>query len=436
MTATLPRSRVRLPLGRATGIRAVLAVAVATMLGVPVVMSDAASACNVRGQIVGINQRWEAILKPTFGSGPVGMTAYAVQPTNPDVLYVTNGKVVMRSSDGGCHWDEVLELLVNGGDVALSSATTTITSITIPERGARRRVLLTAVEVEQGVGQPHVIRSETGDANSYDLADSGLPLAGRPTDLRIAPSDDRVVLLALRAVPSVNDTPVGPVPPVGGTPAPSAPVGALYRSNDGGRTWAIAAEGGELGGAAVIDDIAISDLAAEDVWVIADGVLLRSRDAGSSFTDQGLTQASQDSAGYRFTALDVFQRRIYAFSRTSNSGSPVAVRSTDGGASYTAQNVPFQVESAAHGARTTDVLVGTPVSDGSADMYALSNGRWVSVAPQNNLTPWRVQIDRVKSTRFGLSPDRIYRTVATQAAPKPGDPPVKVDGDLDGLKAI
>ncbi|HVF19351.1 MAG TPA: hypothetical protein VNA14_03815, partial [Mycobacteriales bacterium] len=47
-----------------------------------------------------------------------------------------------------------------------------------------------------------------------------------------------------------------------------------------------------------------------------------------------------------------------------------------------------------------------------------------------------VQIDRVKSTRFGLSPDRIYRTVATQAAPKPGDPPVKVDGDLDGLKAI
>ncbi len=436
MTATLPRLRVAAVTPRATRVRGVLLAVLVLAITVPVVGSRAAVKCNVAGQIAAVSARWEAILKPAFPSGtPTTMTAYAVQPTNPDVLYVTNGKAVMRSSDGGCHWDEVLELRPEGGgDTGLSSATATISGISIPERGANRRVLLSVVEVEQGVGQPHILRSETGDNGSFNLADSGLPLVGRPTELRIAPGDPRVVLLALRAVPSVDTTPVGGVPPVGG--APGGAGGALYRSADGGATWAVAAEGSDLGDASLIDDIAISDTAAERVFVIADGVLLSSNDTASSFTDTGLTRAQQDSEGFRFTAVDVYQNRVYAFSQTSNSGSAVALRSTNNGAAYTKQNVPFVVESVAHGARTTDVLVGTPVKDGSADMYTLSNGRWVSVAPQPNLTPWRVQIDRSTSTRFGMSPEKIYRTTPTQAAPEPGDPPVKVDGDVDALKGI
>ena len=442
VTVTPPRTGAAAPRGLVSRRRATLAVALATLIAVPIVASQAqAPACNVKGAIALVNSRWESISRPTFPAGPVGtpvgMTAYAVQPSNPDVIYVTNGKAVMRSSDAGCHWDEVLELRPEGGgDVGLSSATATITAITIPERGAKRRVLLSVVEVEQGVGRPHIVRSETGDNGSFDLADQGLPPVGRPTDLRIAPRDDRMVLLALRAVPSLNDTPLGPVPPVSGAPTQSGPVGALYRSSDGGRTWAVAAEGSELGDAAVIDDIAISDTAAEDVWIIADGVLLSSRDGGASFSDRGLAIADQDAQGYRFTTLDVFQKRIYAFSRTTNAGRPAALRSNDNGASYRAVTVPFVAESAAHGARIDEVLVGTPVADGSSDMYTLSAGRWVSVAPANNLTPWRVQIDRVRSIRFGLSPEKLYRTTADRTKPKPGAPPTRVNDDLDGLQTV
>ena len=439
MTATLPRNRAVATSNRTPRMRAVLLVALVTALGVPIVSSGAqttVASCNVANQIVPAPPSWEAITKPAFAVGPATMSAFAAQPTNPDVIYVTNGKAVMRSSDSGCHWDEVLELRPEGnGDVPLSSAVTTITAITIPERDPKRRVLLSMVEVEEGIGRPHVAVSESGDAGSYDLADTGLPAVGRPTDLRIAPSDPRVVLLALRAVPSLNDTPVGTLPPVGGTPAPSAPGGALYRSNDGGRTWAVAAEGGDLGGAAVIDDIAISNLAAERVWVIADGVLLRSDDQGSSFTDRGLTQAQQDEAGYHFTAIDTYQSRVLAFSRTSNSGSAVVLRSDNSGTSYTSSNIPFAVDSAAHGTRVDDVLVGTPVADGASSLYQLSNRRWTTVAPTSLQTTWRIQITRVRAVRFGLSPEKLYRTIADRTAPKLGDPPVPVD-DIDGLAGV
>ncbi|HVE98784.1 MAG TPA: hypothetical protein VNA12_06370 [Mycobacteriales bacterium] len=431
MTATLPRPRL-------TRARAVLLTALATVLAVPVVASQAQTArrCSVANRIAPVNNRWEAILKPAFDVGPQTMTAYAVQPTNPDIIYVTNGKVVKRSSDAGCSFDPVLELAPNGnGDVALSSVTTTITSITLPERGAKRRVLITAVEVQEGAGRPHVIRSESGDVDTFELGDAGLPPVGRPNDLRIAPSDPNFVLLALRAVPGLSETPVGPVPPVGGTPTQSGPVGALYRSGDGGRTWERASSGNELDGAAVIDDVAISNLNADRVWVIADGVLLSSTDRATTFTDRGLTRAQQQSGNYRFTTLDVFQQRVLAFSSTGPGG-PSAVRSDNGGGTYTVSTVPFVAESAAHGARVNDVVVGTTVRDGSSDVYALSNGRWTAVTPQPNLAPFRVQIDRIRAIRFGLSPDKLYRSTADQQKPNLGDPPIAVPDDIDGLGKV
>ncbi|HVE63535.1 MAG TPA: hypothetical protein VNB94_07020, partial [Mycobacteriales bacterium] len=312
---------------RTRRIRPTLLAALVTVLAVPLVTSQAQVAgprCPDRNQIVPVGgnvARWEAIAKPAFDNGPQAMTAYAVQPTDPSIIYVTNGKTVMRTSDSGCTFDEVLELRPEAsGDVALSSATTTITSLTLPERGSPRRVIATAVEVDSGVGRPHILRTDTGNNGTWEIADGGLPPVGRPVDLRIAPGDARIVYLSLRAVSGLDDTPVGPLPPVGGTPAPSGPVGAIYRSGNGGQSWAQVAQGDQLGGATVLDDIAVSDLSADRVFVIANGVLLSSNDGGATFTDSGLTRAQQSSAGYRFTTLDVFQKRILAFSSTTSAG--------------------------------------------------------------------------------------------------------------------
>jgi len=414
-----------------------------TVLAVPLVTSQAqvaAPRCPDRNQIVPVGgnvARWEAIAKPAFDNGPQTMTAYAVQPTDPSILYVTNGKTVMRSSDSGCTFDEVLELRPEAsGDVALSSATTTITSLTLPERGSPRRVIATAVEVESGVGRPHVLRTDTGNNGTWEIADGGLPPVGRPVDLRIAPADARIVYLSLRAVSSLDDTPVGPIPPVGGAPSPSGPVGALYRSGNGGQSWTQVAQGDQLGGATVLDDVAVSDLSADRVFVIADGVLLSSSDGGATFTDSGLTRAQQSSAGYRFTTLDIFQQRILAFSRTTTAGRPAAVRSNDNGRTYSASTVPFVAESAAHGSRTSDVVVGTTLADGTTDVYALSNNRWVAVTPAPNAVPFRVQIDRVRSIRFGLSPEKLYRTIADRSKPGVAPPPIRVDSDAGNLAGV
>ena len=430
MRGSLPDVRV----GR---VRAALALAIATVLAVPIVASQAqARRCQVANRIVRVNNAWEAVLKPAFDVGPQTLTAYAVQPTNPEVIYVTNGKSVERSSDGGCTFDRVFELTPNGtGDTNLNSATTTITSITLPERGAPRRVLLTAVEIEEGVGRPHVIRSDSGDNGTYDVADSGLPPVGRPTKLRIAPSDPNFVLLALRAVPAVPDTPAGELPPIGPAPAPGAPVGALYRSDDGGRTWSQAAGGGETSSASTINDIAISDVNPSRVWIIADGVLLSSADRAASFTDRGLTRSQQQLGDYRFTTLDVYQSRVLAFSVTGPGG-PSVLRSDNSGTSYSTASVPFVAESAAHGGRLNDVVAGTTVQDGTTKLFALSNGRWVEVTPQPNATPFRVQIDRVRFIRFGLSPDKLYRSTADQQKPDITTPPKQIIGDIGNLSRV
>ncbi|HVE63788.1 MAG TPA: hypothetical protein VNB94_08315 [Mycobacteriales bacterium] len=429
---------------RATRGRTAVLAALVTVLAVPIVTSQAqvaAPRCPDRNQIVPVGgnvARWEAIAKPRFDVGPQSMTTYAVQPTDPSIIYVTNGKTIMRTSNSGCTFDEVLELRPEGsGDVALSSLTTTITSLTLPERGSPRRVLATAVEVDAGVGRPHVLRTDTGNNGTWQLADEGLPPVGRPTDLRIAPGDARVAYLSLRAVTGLDDTPAGPLPPITApAPTPAGPIGALYRSVDGGATWSQVAQSDQLGGASIIDDIAVSDLTTQRVYVIADGVLLSSRDGGESFTDAGLTRAQQSSAGYRFTTLDVFQQRVLAFSRTATGKGPVAVRSNDDGRTYTAANVPFVAESAAHGARTNDVIVGTTLADGTTSVFALSNNRWSEVTPAPNATPFQVQIDRRRSIRFGLSTEKIYRTIADRGRPDVALPPVKSDTDLDNLAGI
>ena len=62
--------------------------------------------CTIPGQITPHPEFWYSVKVPAFPSGPQLISDYAVEPLVSERLYVTNGQVVMRSSDSGCHWSQ------------------------------------------------------------------------------------------------------------------------------------------------------------------------------------------------------------------------------------------------------------------------------------------------------------------------------------------
>jgi hypothetical protein len=45
-----------------------------------------------------------------FDGGGIWMTTGAVDPVDPNKIYVTEGRQLLRSTDGGCSWKKIYEL--------------------------------------------------------------------------------------------------------------------------------------------------------------------------------------------------------------------------------------------------------------------------------------------------------------------------------------
>lgn len=65
---------------------------------------------------------WYSIDVPSFPSGPQVIADYAVDPLAADHLYVSNGEVVLRSTDAGCHWSTSYALPSSGAGPTASDA--------------------------------------------------------------------------------------------------------------------------------------------------------------------------------------------------------------------------------------------------------------------------------------------------------------------------
>ncbi len=396
---------------RAAGLAALVVV-----VAVPVVSSVAQTPNKCPAQIRTLPSRWEAIPKPPFPTGSQVLTAFAVMPQNPDTIYVTNGTSVMRSGNGGCAWDRVLELTPTGsGNLGLSSSTTTITAITIPEAvPTSRHVLLSARELDAGgSSRPHVIYSDTGNFGSFVTGDQGLPPVGTLRDVRVAASNGRVVYASLDVVPSTE-----PVP--GGS---GAATGAIYRSDDGGLTWAARTSPLGIGGGSQIADLSVDPKQPNVLFVVAGGKLYRSVDGGTTVTDLRLTDRD---ARYSFTAVDVFHGPgaavVSAFSSASVTGVGVMLRSVDGGSTFKQQAGPNGVvESVAHGATKDTLVVGTtPGGSGgpTVALYDPTPGNWQDRTPTTSTAAFGVQFDRIDDLPYARSLTHVLRYV--------GNPPPKV----------
>ncbi|MFE6648967.1 hypothetical protein ACFVJS_20545 [Nocardioides sp. NPDC057772] len=157
--------------------------------------------------------------------------AYAVDPVEPQRMYATNSKSVLRSVDGGCSWEAVYRLpptpTAQTGPQSETAANVhteldEITTIALPRsKRAGNRVYLGVLArgpLRQNLGTA-VLRSDDGGEHWTSLR-SGLPVHQELRQLSVAPSDpDRLYAVFIGAA--------------------KQPPAALYASFDGGRSWSV-----------------------------------------------------------------------------------------------------------------------------------------------------------------------------------------------------
>ena len=270
------------------------------------------------------------------GASDVGrIEAFAVDSSDPAVVYAVASRTgVLKSGDGGGHWAVVLPGSFE--DIAVAAA--------------RPATVYTVG------GDGVVLRSDDGGETWSNP--SGTVLDDfRPVAVASDPVSERTVFLGTRAgvfkttdggetwssaskglpnggaanVTSLTTDPRHPgrlfagIYPTGGTP------GGLYRSTDGGSTWALLITSGTEQG---VSRPALGPEGSATIYVAAAGALLRSDDAGGSWEQVGPGLALGSSVHLVAAdprAEDVVYAGIIDGSRACGSN---LVKSTDGGATW------------------------------------------------------------------------------------------------------
>ncbi len=331
---------------------------------------------------------WQELPAPAFQAelgtqAPQTVVSHAVDPDNPNRLAITNGKSIYVSNDGGCTWFPGLRLDRVPSDpqrMPLSYDLANILSVHISPSGA---IFALAAELEMEgqdrVSRPHVLVSREPNAGpgTWAVSDEGLPPVGRPLALEIHPNGD-VMYLSLSGareddgggVPCLPE-PAGCPPGTGGGGGSGVSAGLLWRSTDGGRTWAMRTSPNDLNGVSAIKHMSVDDddSRGDMLWVVANGLLRLSTDGGATFqAPEGLTQ--QDFA---FTAVESIDSgeipdvvKLVAFSESRQ-----MIRLTAAG-EWIRSNVYFQtVESVTHRPEGDIVVATRPAMGGSAAVYRI-----------------------------------------------------------------
>ena len=273
------------------------------------------------------------------------ITGLAVDPQAPARMFITNGTEVLRSTNSGCDWKSVF---VGAEEASLSGptgGTATILSISMSDRGAVPPYML----VRQDVGpvtRPRVFLGTDGGAN-WGAGDAGLPPAGVPELLRVAPSDPDTAYVVID-VAGVTD--------------------AIYATTNGGATWTLRGRSPSTG----VNDLKVDPSRPNDLWIGGGDGLYHSTDGGASFTP------IDAFTGQEVGPVDVFHSggpaRIIAFSRTANVGQV----SEDGGQTWLGVSMPGLPQSVAHGDFADSVLIATGAS---VFVYAPTVLTWIDLFP-------------------------------------------------------
>lgn len=279
------------------------------------------------------------------------VVAYAVAPTNPSRLFVTDGRVIDRSLDGGCTWRTVytaatiiapqrtpLGSVVEVGD---RIAQLVVAHSASPPRDVVYATLspcraTATVSVVPGCG---VVVSQNDGASwrsdwFVDAASLAMPpLAPLSIDaLAVAPSDPNRVYLLVNTPTSVQ----------------------LYASTDAARSWTLRSWN------AASPPLAVDPLYPDQLWAGGEAGLLHSLNGGSTWI------AAPGVSG-KSIVLDVARRAGRAAVVTVAYTGGGVLQSSNGGTAWKPmKRAPAQVTSIAHGSQPGDLAVTTDPAGPSA----------------------------------------------------------------------
>ena len=294
---------------------------------------------------------WVTVAAPEFAAGPAEVADYAVAARDPDRLYVTNGTVVVVSTDGGCTW------------------TDSLTQPDLPLLGATPEVRLLAVSAsDPDVGyaalgsdtaaRPGVLRTTDG-GRSWQPADRGLEaVQGRPLRLVVSPSRPEVAYLVVEG----NQVSQGD--------RAAEVARALFATEDGGATWTertaspLLVRGptqqvGPVGisGNGSFEGVAVDPRDSRRVWLYGGFGLYVSTDGAR--TSQRAVSGFEVEGGGPIGHVDLYRSahvsRVLAFGSQHDK----AWGSFDGGAKFFATATPGIVRSAVSGRRHSELAVAT-----------------------------------------------------------------------------
>lgn len=359
---------------------------------------------------------WAAVELPRTPAPPSGIRealpnppgnrfhAYAVDPSDPETIYVADEWRVLVSNDGGCRWrqafDVLEEPLPSGEERHIVSLSAGLT----PTGGVRVYALIRRGTAGVGTSPCCVFDASvaelatpaaSGEWETQPILDTeGAPVVGNALHLKLAPSDAGVLYLVNQALPAVEQD-----------PHPRSHT--LYASGDGGATWELRARsvrtgadtywlgdfscaGGEERCTGIhFGHLAVDPLEPDVLWSANDSGIFQSTDGGRSWVSR---QALTMGALGRVQAVDVHHARkrrvriaVFGASKTAWSAdgartwalrAPAVVRTFDGG---TYEQV--QIASIAAGP-AKDEFVGLFPWPNEAEQVLVARGnRWLQTSP-------------------------------------------------------
>jgi photosystem II stability/assembly factor-like uncharacterized protein len=286
---------------------------------------------------------WNVISLPNPRSGPPKITDHAVDPTNADVIYATNGTVVAVSVDAGCSWKQ---------PYPAAPADALPSSVKMIDAPSTNVAVLGIQRANDLAGIPSI--AYTQDAGqTWSEGGVGLPPVGTIEFLE-SPGDVRGVMYA-------------------GIDEGAGAADLLYVSNDNGATWTLRSDLSKATPQMSIYGLSADPQDPEVLFAYGPGGLWKSEDSGRSFS------RIPDLAGENVLDADVIHEqgkdaRVMAIL----GGKTEALLSTNGGRNFNVVPTPGQADSIDHGSADWQFVI---TGGGNTYLYDRLNRAWRNLAP-------------------------------------------------------
>jgi hypothetical protein len=298
---------------------------------------------------------WNSLAGPSFSEGPRAISDFMVSPSQPVVMYATNGTAVQRTTNGGCLWQDEYHPSPAEGLPLGGAAEVRIVDMDMPgTRAASGRAYLALGQSSGPLVRPRVQTTIDG-GQTWVEASAGLPPVGTPVLLRAAPSSGDTVYVAIEVQGVIE---------------------SLYGSDDGGTSWTMRSSFARSLQAG-INDLRVDPLDPNELWAASDDGLYRSFDGGRSFSPV------EDFVGQATTLVDVFHSGTGPANVMAFLAAGGALISEDGGENWLRVTTPGTPTSAAHGAQAVFRMIS---SLSRTWIYAPNIFSWVDArAPEPNV---------------------------------------------------